>query len=37
MMNKLARIGGIRSLMPAIAIDVVKYEFDVAPIEAKGL
>ena len=37
MMNKLARIGGIRSLMPAIAIDVVKYEFDVAPIEAKSI
>jgi Lrp/AsnC family transcriptional regulator for asnA, asnC and gidA len=35
MLNKLAKIHGIRSLVPAIAIDVVKYEFDVAPIEAK--
>ncbi len=35
MLNKLAKIHGIRSLIPAIAIDVVKYEFDVAPIEAK--
>jgi Lrp/AsnC family transcriptional regulator for asnA, asnC and gidA len=36
MLNKLAKIHGIRSLIPAIAIDVVKYEFDVAPIEAKN-
>ena len=37
MLNKLAKIHGIRSLVPAIAIDVVKYEFDVAPIEAKDV
>lgn len=35
LLNKLAKIRGIRSMVPAIAIDVVKYEFDVAPIEAK--
>ena len=35
LLGKLAKIRGIRSLVPAIAIDVVKYEFDVAPIEAK--
>jgi Lrp/AsnC family leucine-responsive transcriptional regulator len=35
LLNKLAKIRGIRSLVPAIAIDVVKYEFDVAPIEGK--
>ena len=35
LLNKFATIRGIRSLVPAIAIDVVKYEFDVAPIEAK--
>lgn len=35
LMNKLAKIPGIRSMVPAIAIDVVKYEFDVAPIEAQ--
>lgn len=34
LLNKLAKISGIRSLVPAIAIDVVKYEFDVAPISA---
>lgn len=32
MLIKLARISGIRSLDPAMVIDVVKYEFDVAPI-----
>lgn len=36
MLNKFARIRGIRSLVPAIAIDVVKYEFDVAPIEGSA-
>ena len=35
LLNKLAKINGIRSMVPAIAIEVVKYEFDVAPIEAK--
>ena len=35
LLNKLAKIHGIRSMVPAIAIEVVKYEFDVAPIEAK--
>lgn len=36
LLNKLAKIKGIRSLVPAIAIDVVKYEFDVAPISAEN-
>lgn len=35
LLNKLAKIRGIRSMVPAIAIEVVKYEFDVAPIDAK--
>ena len=35
-LNKLARISGIRSLNPAIAIDVVKYEFEVSPIKSKA-
>jgi Lrp/AsnC family transcriptional regulator for asnA, asnC and gidA len=34
-LNKVSRIKGIRSIMPAIAVDVVKYKFDIAPIEAK--
>ena len=36
MLNKLARISGIRALDPAIAIDVVKYEFEVSPIHGNG-
>jgi Lrp/AsnC family transcriptional regulator for asnA, asnC and gidA len=37
LLERLARIDGIRSMTPAIAVDVVKYKFDVAPIEARGL
>ncbi len=36
LLERLARIDGIRSMTPAIAVDVVKYKFDVAPIEARG-
>jgi Lrp/AsnC family transcriptional regulator, leucine-responsive regulatory protein len=32
MLDHLARIEGISSMTPAIAVDVVKYKFDVAPI-----
>lgn len=35
MLNRLSAISGIRSITPAIAVDVIKYKFDVAPIEAK--
>jgi len=35
MLNKFSQVSGVRSMMPAIAVDVVKYKFDVAPIEAK--
>ena len=35
LLNKFSSVKGIRSLIPAIAADVIKYEFDVAPIEAK--
>jgi DNA-binding Lrp family transcriptional regulator len=35
MMDKLSNIRGIRSLAPAIAVDVVKYKFDVAPIDPR--
>ena len=31
-LEKLSTIKGIRSLDPAIAIDIIKYDFDVAPI-----
>ncbi len=36
MLDRLGKISGIRSMMPAIALDVIKYQFDVAPIEAEG-
>jgi Lrp/AsnC family transcriptional regulator, leucine-responsive regulatory protein len=36
LLNRISKIRGIRSLVPAIAVDVVKYKFDVAPIEARG-
>ncbi len=32
-LDEVAAISGIRSLSPAIAVDVVKYDFDVAPLE----
>lgn len=35
LLDRLAKIDGIRSITPAIAVDVVKYKFDVAPIEAR--
>ena len=35
LLNKFGKIKGIRSMIPAIAVDVVKYQFDVAPIEAR--
>lgn len=35
MLNRLAGVSGIRSMLPAIAVDILKYQFDVAPIEAR--
>lgn len=35
MLNRLAGVSGIRSMLPAIAVDILKYKFDVAPIEAR--
>lgn len=35
LLDKLSTIRGIRSLTPAIVVDVVKYKFDVAPIEGR--
>lgn len=35
LLNRLSSVRGIRSMMPSIAVDVVKYKFDVAPIEAR--
>jgi DNA-binding Lrp family transcriptional regulator len=35
MLERLAGVSGIRSMLPAIAVDILKYKFDVAPIEAR--
>jgi Lrp/AsnC family transcriptional regulator for asnA, asnC and gidA len=32
LLNDVAAIRGVRSLSPAIAVDVVKFDFDVAPL-----
>jgi len=37
MLNRLAGVSGIRSMLPAIAVDILKYKFDVAPIEARDV
>jgi len=36
LMDRFAKIKGIRSMTPAVALDVIKYKFDVAPIAARG-
>ncbi len=36
LLNRMSKIRGIRSLVPAIAVDIVKYKFDVAPIDARA-
>lgn len=32
LLNRLSKVKGVRMLDPAIAVDIVKYDFDVAPI-----
>jgi Lrp/AsnC family transcriptional regulator, leucine-responsive regulatory protein len=34
--NKLSGVKGIRTLTPAIVVDILKYQFDVAPIGGKA-
>lgn len=35
LLDKLTTIKGIRSLTPAIVVDIISYSFDVAPIEGR--
>jgi Lrp/AsnC family leucine-responsive transcriptional regulator len=35
LLDKFSKVRGIRSMVPAIAVDVIKYKFDVAPIDAR--
>ena len=32
LLNKLSQVKGVRSLSPSFAVDIIKYDFDVAPI-----
>lgn len=32
LLNKLSQVKGVRSLDPSFAVDIIKYDFDVAPI-----
>lgn len=36
LLDKLSTVSGIRTLTPAIVVDIIKYQFDVAPIEGRG-
>ncbi len=33
LLDKFSKIQGIRSMTPAIVVDIIKYQFDIAPIE----
>ncbi|MBS0255287.1 MAG: Lrp/AsnC family transcriptional regulator [Proteobacteria bacterium] len=35
LLDRLSSIRGIRSITPSIAVDILRYQFDVAPIEAR--
>lgn len=35
-LEKFSQVKGVRSMVPAIAIDVLKYRFDIAPIDARN-
>ena len=36
MLDKFSQVKGIRAMAPSIVVDIIKYQFDVAPIEARG-
>ena len=36
LLDKFSQVHGIRALVPSIVVDIVKYQFDVAPIEARS-
>lgn len=36
LLNKISKVSGIRSIIPAIAVDIIKYKFDVAPLKASA-
>lgn len=36
MLDKFCQVKGIRAMAPSIVVDIIKYQFDVAPIEARS-
>ena len=36
LLDKLSGVRGIRTLTPAIVVDIIKYKFEVAPIESRS-
>lgn len=36
MFDKLSMVRGIRSMTPSIVIDIIKYQFDVAPLKGRS-
>ena len=36
LLDKLSNVHGIRALTPAIVVDIIKYQFEVAPIAGRG-
>ena len=36
LLERLSSIRGIRAIRPSIAVDILRYQFDVAPIEARN-
>jgi DNA-binding Lrp family transcriptional regulator len=36
LLDKLSTVCGIRTLTPAIVVDIIKYKFDEAPIESRS-
>ena len=36
LLDELSGVRGIRSLTPAVVVDIIKYKFDVAPIAGRG-
>jgi Lrp/AsnC family transcriptional regulator, leucine-responsive regulatory protein len=36
LLDRLAQVRGIRSITPSIVVDILRYQFDVAPIEGRA-
>jgi len=36
LLDKFSQVHGIRSMTPAIVVEIIKYQFDIAPIEARS-